>query len=151
MRATEEEYREALEKWKKENPDKEYKDISSNTVVEINGKQIKIGNRIDNMKRNLDKLDEDVRRYWESKAVLDNKRVTEEEYREALEIWKENNPDKEYRDIPFKAVVEIDGKRINIGTRINNMKANPDKLSDDVRKYWESKGVLDSKRISEKK
>ena len=149
MRATEEEYREALEKWKKENPDKEYKDISSNTVVEINGKQIKIGNRIDNMKRNLDKLDEDVRRYWESKAVLDNKRVTEEEYREALEIWKENNPDKEYRDIPFKAVVEIDGKRINIGTRINNMKANPDKLSDDVRKYWESKGVLDSKRVTE--
>ena len=75
--------------------------------------------------------------------------ATEEEYREALEIWKENNPDKEYRDIPFKAVVEIDGKRINIGTRINNMKANPDKLSDDVRKYWESKGVLDSKRVTE--
>ena len=90
MRATEEEYREALEIWKRENPDKEYKDVSSNAVVEINGKQIKIGKRIDNMKRNLDKLDEDIHKYWESKGVLERKRnsVTEEEYREALEIWK---------------------------------------------------------------
>ena len=131
-KATEEEYREALEIWKKENPDKEYKDISSNTVVEINGKQIKIGKRIDNMKRNLDKLDEDTRRYWESKGVLENKRlmVTEDEYREALEIWKRENPDKEYRDIPQKAVVEVNGKKIRIGVRISTMKLYLDQLDD---------------------
>ena len=150
-RVTEEEYREALEIWKKENSDKEYKDISSNTVVEINGKQIKIGKRIDNMKRNLDKLDEDIHKYWESKGVLERKRnsVTEEEYREALEIWKRENPDKEYRDIPQKAVVEVNGKKIRIGVRISTMKLYLDQLDEDVREYWESKGVLDSKIVTE--
>ena len=42
MKVTEEEYREALEIWKKENPDKEYRDILQRVVVEVNGKQIKL-------------------------------------------------------------------------------------------------------------
>ena len=147
MRVTEEEYREALEKWKKENPDKEYKDIPSRATVVVNGKKIRIGARISKMKLHLDKLDDDIRNYWESKEVLDNKRVTEEEYREALEIWKKNNPDKEYREIPRKAIVEVNGKEIRIGARISTMKLNLDKLDESVRRYWESKGVLDSKRL----
>ena len=149
MRVTEEEYREALEKWKKENPDKEYKDIPSRATVVVNGKKIRIGARISKMKLHLDKLDDDIRNYWESKEVLDNKRVTEEEYREALEIWKKNNPDKEYREIPRKAIVEVNGKEIRIGARINTMKAYPERLSEDVYKYWELKGVLDRKIVTE--
>jgi|GEM_PF-2007936 len=145
---TEEEYREALEIWKRENLDKEFGEIPYNATVMVNGKQIKLGVRISTMKRNLDKLDEDVRRYWESKGVLENKclMVTEEEYREALEIWKRENPDKEYRDITQKAVVEVDGKKIRIGVRINTMKLHLDKLDEDVREYWESKGVLERKK-----
>ena len=114
MRATEEEYREALEKWKKENPDKEYKDIPSRATVVVNGKKIRIGARISTMKLHLDELDDDIRNYWESKGVLASKRLmaTEEEYREALEIWKRENPDKEYREISYKTVVEVNGKRI---------------------------------------
>ena len=45
-------------------------------------------------------------------------RPTEEEYREALEIWKENNSDKEYRDIPFNTIVKVNRKRVNIGQRV---------------------------------
>ena len=148
LMATEEEYREALEIWKRENPNKEYREISYKTVVEVNGKQIHIGKRIDNMKRNLDKFDEESRRYWESKGVLEEKKVTEEEYREALEIWKRENPDKEYRDISQKTVEEVNGKQIRIGARINTMKLYLDQLNEDVRKYWESKGVLERKRSS---
>ena len=148
LMATEEEYREALEIWKRENPNKEYREISYKTVVEVNGKRIHIGKRIDNMKRNLDKFDEESRRYWESKGVLEGKKVTEEEYREALEIWKRENPDKEYKDISQKTVVEVNGKQIRIGARINTMKLYLDQLNEDVRKYWESKGVLERKRSS---
>lgn len=148
LMATEEEYREALEIWKRENPNKEYREISYKTVVEVNGKRIHIGKRIDNMKRNLDKFDEESRRYWESKGVLEGKKVTEEEYREALEIWKRENPDKEYKDISQKTVIEVNGKQIRIGARINTMKLYLDQLNEDVRKYWESKGVLERKRSS---
>ena len=153
-RISEEEYREALEIWKKKNPDKEYSDIPLREVIEVNGKSIQIGRRIDTMKANLDQLDEDVRKYWELKGVLESKRsrVTEEEYREALEIWKKENPDKEYRDISQKTVVEVNGKQIRIGMRIRNMKASPDKLHEDACKYRELKGVFNGKngkRVSE--
>ena len=79
MKVTEEEYREALEKWKKENPDKEYGEISQRAVVEVNGKQIHIGKRICRIRYSLDNLDEDTRKYWESKGVLNNKRTSEQE------------------------------------------------------------------------
>ena len=149
MRVTEEEYREALEIWKKENPNKEYNDIPRHAVVYVNGKLVKIGVRINTMKVYIDKLDEDVRKYWESKGVLEPKRniVTEAEYREALEIWKEKNPNKDYIEIPAIAVIEINGKQIKIGKRIDYMKRNLDKLDEDVRRYWEAKGVLVSKRV----
>ena len=55
--------------------------------------------RISTMKICMDQFDEDTRRYWEAKGVLDSKRISEEEYREALEIWKKKNPDKEYGEI----------------------------------------------------
>ena len=150
-KTTEDEYREALEIWKEKNPNKDYIEIPSRAVIEINGKQIKIGKRIDYMKRNLDKLDEDVRRYWEAKGVLVSKRLmaTEEEYREALEIWKKENPDKEYSEIPYKAKVMVNGEEIRIGARINTMKVYIDKLDEDVLRYWESKGVLEGKKVTE--
>ena len=146
MKVTEEEYREALEIWKKENPDKEYGEIFQRAVVEVNGKQIHIGKRICRIRYSLDNLDEDTRKYWESKGVLNNKRTSEQEYREALEIWKKENPGKEYRDIPSKAVVKVNGKEIRIGVRISTMRACVDKLDEDVRRYWESKGVLEWKK-----
>ena len=149
---TEEEYREALEIWKRQNLDKEYREIPYKATVMVNGKKIRIGIRINTMKAHINQLDEDVRKYWESKGVLDRKKATEEEYREALEIWKRENPDKEYKDISQKTVVEVNGKQIRIGMRIRNMKASPDKLHEDACKYRELKGVLNGKngkRVSE--
>lgn len=151
-RITEEEYHLALEKWKRENPDKEYKDILTKTVVEINGKQVNIGIRINNIKSGRVKLKPEDRKYWEEKGILKRKkeRPSEEEYQKALEIWEENNPDKEYRDIPSKIIIEVNGKTINLGGRITRMKKNPDILTEEEKKYWKERGVLEAKYLKDK-
>ena len=148
---TEEEYRLALEKWKEENPDKEYSDVPVKTVIEINGKTINLGTRISYMRQYPYKLSEEIRNYWEKKGILNRKieRPTEEEYRLALEKWKEEHPDKKYTDIPQSAVIEINGKQISIGNRIRNIKHEKVQLSNKDIAYYCEKGILASNHIKE--
>ena len=102
---TEEEYREAARIWKSKNP--EVKRISSKLVVEIsNGKIVPLGTRINTMRSNLEKLDDNQKEFWKDYGIFDEKKsYTEEEYREAAIIWKSKNPTKE--KIPRNEVIEI--------------------------------------------
>ena len=149
-RPSEEEYQKALEIWEENNPDKECRNITRNTVVEVNGKMINLGLRINSIKSGHVKLSMEDRNFWQQKGILDSKQITEEEYRLALEKWKIENPDKEYRDIPSKIIIEVNGKTINLGGRITRMKKNPDILTEEEKKYWKERGVLEAKYLKDK-
>ncbi len=84
-------------------------------------------------------MPEEIRKYWEEKGVLESKQITMKEYQLALEKWKSENPDKEYKDISQRTVVEINGKRINLGDKINLIRNNQVKLTLEDQKYWEKK------------
>jgi len=63
---------------------------------------------------------------WWTSHVLDfgeRKQImsTEEEYREAYLLWKEENPAK--RNIPLSTIITLSsGKEVSLGKRIENMK-----------------------------
>lgn len=69
---------------------------------------------------------------------------TEEEYRQAYKKWCQQHPGKTGADIPQSAVVEINGKSIRLGTRINHMKSCPERYLDNI-EFWQSTGALEDK------
>ena len=78
--------------------------------------------------------------------------ATEEEYRKALEIWKQKNPGKNYIEIPSRTIIEINGREIHIGARIKRLKRGQIELSSEERKYYEERGIFDSKeKLAERK
>lgn len=170
-RITEEEYREALEIWLSDNPDKTVNDIKNKEIVQISsGKSVKIGMKICRLKQILKgniktNLDSNQYEFWVKKHGLNARdKYTEEEYREALEIWLKKNPTKNINNISSNEIVLLpSGKTINLGYRINNMRkvfngTRVGNLSDEQRKYWVEKHelylgnkVISKRNISEKK
>ena len=70
---------------------------------------------------------------------------SEEEYREAAKIWKENNPD--ILMIPQSAFITIsNGKEVPIGNRMaimrSKLKDNLDYLNDEEKEFWSNYGLF---------
>ena len=69
-------------------------------------------------------------------------KVTEEEYREALEIWLQKHPGKTVNDVPVKEVVVLlSGELVNLGIRISTIKRilrgkSNNILTEDQYAYW---------------
>ena len=49
---------------------------------------------------------------------------TEEEYFEAIDKWLEENPNKDINDIPTSAMTKINGKDVNFGEKLRNIRRN---------------------------
>ncbi len=141
-RIREEEYRKAYEIWEQTHKEDSIK--ITTTVTLENGAVIRLGKRINNMKLSKEKLTPDQKKYWEEKGVFERKRqrATEEEYREAYRIWKEEHPTKTHIRRDEKVTIES-GKVVHIGQRVCNMKALPEKMSEEQKEYWNSQGVLE--------
>jgi len=142
MRYTEEEYREAYLLWKKENP--ETGNILSSTIITLpNGKKVSLGRRIYTMRsiyhamqnkehfQNYVDLTEEQIAWWtehgldfcekSSRNKRNNIRYTEEEYREAYLLLKEENPETE--SIKSSTIITLpNGKKIPLGHRISRMR-----------------------------
>ena len=119
---TEEEYREAYRNWLQQHPGKTGADIPQSAVVEVNGKQIKLGTRINHMKyypkRYLDNLE-----FWQSTGVLEDKsKRKEKKYRQAALIWEKENK-KDLSQITTNASVYIkEFGTVNIGYYLSVMR-----------------------------
>ena len=137
IKFTEEELRESLEQWLKENPGKTVNNVSQDTIVTIStGKEIKLGNKISEFRKALkgqgtSKMSELQKRYWVEKHGLstENQRKkleneNELKYREALEIWLKENPKKTVNDISQDTVVTISmNEQIKLGVKISTLRA----------------------------
>ena len=121
---TEEEYREAYEKWCQEHPGKTGAEISQNAVVEINGKLVKLGKKINYMRNFPNNLSPTVREYWQKTNALETQEERlENKYRQAALLWKKENH-KEHLDIPITTTVYI--KRygmVKIGRHLSDMRS----------------------------
>lgn len=150
VKYTEEEYREAAEKWRKENPT--LKKIPVSTVVEIsNGKIVPLGKKMSNMRQNSKTLINGGQEFWSKFGLEEEKAIkfTEEEYREAAEKWRKENPTA--KRIPAREVIKIsNGKEVPLGSRMANMRKHPEKLSDKQKEYWSKFGLLEEKKVQKK-
>ena len=128
-----ENYRKAIEKWKKDNPDKKYLDVAFNTVIMLDGiGEIRLGCKISKTRliysamqqgekfSTRNDLTEEEIEFWTSQGMIwDYEKFREDNYKKAIEIWKKENPDKYYLDIPQKTKINIEGVGlIEIGRRI---------------------------------
>ncbi len=138
IKYTEEEYREAALICKKKN--KELKTITINTVVKISsGKEIPIGTRMRTMRRNIEKLTEEQKEFWKDYGIYEGY-PTEEENRMAAMIWRKENPQVMY--IPYDTVIILpNGRRISLGLKIVNLRANLHKLSEEQKEFWKNYGL----------
>lgn len=119
---TEEEYRQAYQKWCQEHPEKTGADIPQNTVVEINGKSIRLGTRINHMKYYPERYSDNIE-FWQSTGALEDKNERiERKYRQAALIWKKENK-KNLSEMPTKASVYIkEFGTVNIGYHLSVMR-----------------------------
>lgn len=140
---SEEKWREAVIIWRKEHPDE--RSIKKSTKVIISsGKEINLGKKVDNLKYNADKLSEEERSFWEKYNVFENVRPTEEEYQEAAIIWRKEHPNDSSIKTSTKVIISS-GKEINLGKRVNNLKYNAAKLSEEERYFWSEYGIFETK------
>jgi len=141
-RITEKEYREALELWKELHPGKT--EIKKDETVKLeSGREVNLGKRIACLKDHFHRLKEEEKEIWYPFTHII---PSEEEYRQAAEIWKQNHPEK--KCIPQNAVVTIpSGKKIQLGTRVAHMKNNIVKLTEEQQKFWaENYNLYESER-----
>ena len=130
----EEVYRQAIIKWKENNPDKKYLDISCQEKIDIEGiGLVNIGRRISELRyvykkqqlgqvnsRNKHLTKEQVAWYTEQGMIWDYEAWQEEVYRKAILKWKEQHPEKRYLDIKKKEQIELEGiGLINLGVLIS--------------------------------
>ncbi|MDE5587334.1 MAG: hypothetical protein K2I72_03065, partial [Bacilli bacterium] len=120
--------------WKEENPEKE--NVPQSAMIELpNGKSVPLGRRISTMKliyksmqegkhyQSNSDLAEDEIAWWTKHGLDLGKKIicSEDEYREAYLIWKEENPEQE--NVPHKTVIELpNGKSVPLGQRISLMR-----------------------------
>lgn len=143
----EEEYREAARIWREKNPNA--KSIKKNTTIKIaNGKEIKLGVRIANMRAGLVKLTQEQKEFWKEYGLFDG-HPTEEEYREAAMIWKKKHPN--LQKIPTNEKITIsNGKEINLGTRMRVIYYNQVKLTEEQKEFWKDYGLYTGNKKQEK-
>ena len=130
----EEVYRQAIIKWKENNPDKKYLDISCQEKIDIEGiGLVNIGRRISELRyvykkqqlgqvnsRNKHLTKEQIAWYTEQGMIWDYEAWQEEVYRKAILKWKEQHPEKRYLDIKKKEQIELEGiGLINLGVLIS--------------------------------
>ena len=73
---------------------------------------------------------------------MSKNKFTEEEYQEAAKLWKTLNPNE--KSIPFKTKIRIsNGKEVTIGSRMYNMRANPEKLTKNQQEFWKDYGLFE--------
>ncbi len=171
---TEEEYREAYLLWKKKNPNT--KDIPRSTVIVLpNQKKINLGKRVSLMRQiyrtmqqgesyNKNKeLTEEQISWWTEHGVdlgkIKRGAYTEEEYRNAYLLWKEENQDG--KDINQSIIITLpSGEKIPLGKRIGIMKqiykamlegthygTNKD-LTEEQIAWWTEQGIDLSTRVA---
>lgn len=176
----EKEFKLALEKWKSENPGKRYGGIKNKDFVEIETEAglriVPIGDKISRIRliykamqegkkyKTYANLTQEEIDFYRNEGVFEESKgikYTEEEYRMALEKWKNDNPDKEYSNIKQNTVVEIvtesGTKSISIGKKISNIRSiykamqegkkygRSKDLTDEQIEYYSSRGLLDNK------
>ena len=168
-------YRRAIEKWKEKNPNIECIDIPKYTEVEIDGKLIKIGNRIHNLKAiysamqkgkhfgNYKDLTEEEISYWKSHGIFEKKKrksktliqtykqnIPTEQLllQKAIEKWKEKNPDKDYKDISLDEIIMVDGTIVHIGQKLIKLRRTYTRtLSKEEIDFWNQLGIFEQKEL----
>lgn len=127
---------------RKENP--EAKSIKQTEIIKISsGEEIKLGQRMHRMRTHLDKLTEEQKEFWKLYGLYEG-RTTEEEYREAAKIWREENPNA--KSIKIDDIIKIaSGKKIKLGKRMNRMRIHLDKLTEEQKEFWKDYGLYEER------
>ena len=173
----EEVYRQAIIKWKENNPDKKYLDISCQEKIDIEGiGLVNIGRRISELRyvykkqqlgqvnsRNKHLTKEQIAWYTEQGMIWDYEAWQEKVYQEAAIEWKKLHPEKAYLDINYNDSIKLAGiGTINIGTKINRLRekyklqkkennlTSAKLLTDEQIAWWNSQGMIwDYKKYQE--
>ncbi|MBE6147408.1 MAG: hypothetical protein E7168_03645 [Firmicutes bacterium] len=172
--------KQAIEKWKKQNPDKDYRDISTTETVIVDGTIVQLGQKLIHLKRTYTReLSNEEIDFWKELGIFEQKKIidsnleprinnssikkekvksdNEQLYRRAIEIWKQENSELDYVDIPLSAKVTIDDKEIAIGHRVARMRSiynamqkgehygNNKDLTEEQVDYWNNLGIFNKK------
>ena len=127
-------YRRAVEKWKKLHPEKSYLDIKKTETVELEGiGVINLGNLV-SIRRSIYNAMQQGEKYnrrknlseeqivWDTAhgMIWDYEEWQENNYRQAIEKWQTQHPEKKYLDIKRLETIELEGIGIiNLGSIIS--------------------------------
>ena len=126
-------YRQAIEKWKKQHPEKDNLDIKYSETIELEGIGVITLGRLISTRRGIynamqqgikygkfkDLTEEQIA--WDEKhgMIWNYEAWQENNYRQAVEKWQQLHPEKRYLDIKFTEKIELEGIGvINLGSLI---------------------------------
>ena len=127
-------YRQAVEKWKKQHPEKSYLDIKMRETVELEGIGVIYLGRLISTRRGIYNAMQQGIKYgkfkdltkeqiaWDTAhgMIWDYDEWQENNYRQAVEKWKKQHPEKDNLDIKQTETVELEGIGvINLGSLIS--------------------------------
>ncbi len=142
---TEQEYREAARLWRKEHPEEEM--ISRSQVVSLpDGREVRLGIRMTTMREHLDTLDEEQKDFWKEYGLLKEKQqrtyYSEEEFREAALLWREQYPERK-RILTSEKISISNGKNVPVGAHLFRLRKRKKMLSEEQREFWGPYGLND--------
>ena len=127
-------YRQAIEKWKKQHPEKDNLDIKYSETIELEGIGVIALGRLINTRRGIYNAMQQGIKYgkfkdltkeqiaWDTShgMIWDYDEWQENNYRQAVEKWKKQHPEKDNLDIKQTETVELEGIGvINLGSLIS--------------------------------
>ena len=116
-------YRQAIEKWQTQHPEKKYLDIKRLETIELEGIGVINLGSIISIRRGIYNAMQQGTKYLSSKDLTEEQIAWDEKhgmiwnyeawqennYRQAVEKWKKQHPEKSYLDIKMRETVELEG------------------------------------------
>ena len=133
----EEVYKKAILKWKRLHPEEFYLDIKAKETIDLEGiGEVNIGKRLNIMRQiykamqerkycgtSKDLTEEEIAWYKEQGMIWDYEKWQEEVYKKAILKWKRLHPEKNYLDIKWNEIIDLEGiGEVKIGRRLSIMR-----------------------------